>query len=167
MQPRLQLPISPAPRHLFIPKTPSISDSSTCVSDTSSQSGNPESVIFSALCMFDFTSSETELLSFRKNEILDIVKCTDGWWAAMRKGGSLLGWIPQTFVTPITKEMAERLRDIREELRDAELKRVEYSTENTTSLSAVSDVSAPSSTLENKDLANVRLHLISIQSLTL
>jgi Variant SH3 domain len=116
--------------------------------------------------MFDFTSSETELLSFRKNEILDIVKCTDGWWAAMKKGGTLLGWVPQTFVTPISKEMAERLRDIREDLRDAELKRVGYSTESTTSLSVVSDSSALSSILENKDLANVRLYLIFIQSLT-
>ena len=164
MRPRLssQLPISPAPRHLFTPKTPSI-----CESDTSSQPGNPEPVIFSALCMFDFTSSEVGLLSFRKNEILDIVKCTDGWWAAMKKGESILGWIPQTFVTPLTQEMAEKLQDIREELRGAELKRVEelrYSTETTTSLSVVSNGSAPLfPILESKDLVKVRFHPIFIK----
>ena len=151
MRPRLssQLPISPAPRHLFTPKAPSIS------SNTDS-----ESVIFSALCMFDFTSSEAGLLSFRKNEILDIVKCTDGWWAAMKKGETILGWIPQTYVTPLTQEMAEKLQDIREELRCAELKRVEdlhYSTQNT------SDRSAPLSPIhESMDLVKVCLHLIFI-----
>jgi son of sevenless-like protein len=160
MRPRLssQLPISPAPRYLF--KAPSIS-SVTC---DSSQSGNPESVIFSALCMFDFTSSEAGLLSFRKNEILDIVKCTDGWWAAMKKGETILGWIPQTYVTPLTQEMAEKLQDIREELRGAELKRVEdlhHSTENT--LSVVSDGFAPlSPILESKDLVKVLFHPIFI-----
>ena len=151
MQPRLHLPISPAPRHLFPPKKPSISDSVTCESDTSSQL---ESVIFSALCMFDFTSSEAELLSFRKNEILDIIKCADGWWAAMRQGESILGWIPETFVTPLTQEMTEKLRNIPEELRGAELKRVrKYSTENTGSLR---DGSARLPLLVNKGLANVR-----------
>ena len=164
MRPRLpsQLPISPAPRHPFTPKAPSIL---SIASDSSSQSGNPESVIFSALCMFDFTSSEAGLLSFRKNEILDVVKCTDGWWAAMKKGETILGWIPQTFVTPLTQETAEKLQDIREELRGAELKRVEdlhYSTENTTALSVGSDGSAPlSPILESKDLVKVRFLPVS------
>ena len=152
------LPISPVPRHLYTPKTPSISDSVTTCESDGSQSGNPESVMFSVLCMFDFTSSEAGLLSFRKNEILDIVKCTDGWWAAMRKGGPILGWIPQTFVTPLTQEMAEKLQDIREDLRSAELKRVEYTTDNPASLSVVSD-SAPAPIFENKDLVNVCFYL--------
>ena len=115
--------------------------------------------------MFDFTSSEAELLSFRKNELLDIVKCTDGWWAAMKKGDTILGWVPQTYVTPLTQEMAEKLQDIREELRGAELKRVEdlyYSTENTTPLSVVVDGSPPlSPILESEDLAKVRFHPVS------
>lgn len=163
MRPRIpsQLPISPTPRHPFSSKSPSIS-SRTCESDCSSHSGNPESVIFSALCMFDFTSSEAELLSFRKNELLDIVKCSDGWWAAMKKGDTILGWVPQTFVTPLSQEMAEKLQDIREELRGAELKRVEdlhYSTENISPLSVVSDDSAPlSPILESNDLIHVRFH---------
>lgn len=112
--------------------------------------------------MFDFTSSEAELLSFRKNELLDIVKCSDGWWAAMKKGDTILGWVPQTFVTPLSQEMAEKLQDIREELRGAELKRVEdlhYSTENISPLSVVSDDSAPlSPILESNDLIHVRFH---------
>ena len=120
--------------------------------------------------MFDFNSSEADLLSFRRNEILDIIKCTDGWWAATKKGESNLGWIPQTFVTRLTQEMAEKLQDIREELRGAELKRVEdlhYSTENITSL--VSDGSSPlSPTLASKDPLKVhfiQFHLI-FESLT-
>jgi Variant SH3 domain len=116
--------------------------------------------------MFDFTSSEPGLLSFRKNELLDIVKCSDGWWAAMKKGDTILGWVPQTFVTPLSQEMAEKLQDIREELRGAELKRVEdlhYSSENTsTPLSVVGDDSAPlSPILESKDLVKVRFHPVS------
>ena len=85
----------------------------------------------------------------------------------MKKGDSILGWVPQTFVTPLSQEMAEKLQDIREELRGAELKRVEdlhYSTENTTSHShsVLSDGSAPlSPILESKDLVQVRFHPIS------
>jgi son of sevenless-like protein len=111
--------------------------------------------------MFDFTSSEAGLLSFKKNELLDIVKCTDGWWAAMKKGDAILGWVPQTFVTPLAQEMAEKLQDIHQDLRGAELKRVEdlhYSTD----LSVVNDGSAPlSPILENKDLVMVRFHRFS------
>lgn len=84
----------------------------------------------------------------------------------MKKGETILGWIPQTFVTPLTHEMAEKLQDIREELRGAELKRVEdlyHSSESTTSLSVVSDGSASlSPILESKDLVKVRLHPILI-----
>lgn len=125
------------PGHL---ETPSFSDSlDTNESDNTISQSDP--VIFSVLCMFDYTSSESALLSFRKNEILDVVKCTDGgWWAAMRKGESILGWIPQTFVHPLSQQMTERLRGIREELRGAEFKRVEqcYSEQNNASLSLTS-----------------------------
>ena len=83
----------------------------------------------------------------------------------MKKGETILGWIPQTFVTPLTQETAEKLQDIREELRGAELKRVEdlhYSTENTTALSVGSDGSAPlSPILESKDLVKVRFLPVS------
>ena len=87
----------------------------------------------------------------------------------MKKGETILGWIPQTFVTPLTQEMAEKLQDIREELRGAELKRVKdllHSTENTTSFSVVSDGSAPlSPVLESKDPVKVRFNPIFIYPL--
>jgi son of sevenless-like protein len=68
--------------------------------------------------MHDFRAADIDQLGFRKNEILLIVKRENtGWWAAMRKGGDLIGWIPQAFVSPLTEEMAERLANLREELR--------------------------------------------------
>lgn len=76
------------------------------------------STLFSALCMYDFSSNDSGLLSFAKNEILDIVKCDDtGWWAAMRKDGPVVGWIPQAFVVRLSDDMAERLRDVHEDIR--------------------------------------------------
>jgi SH3 domain len=159
LQASAQLSNAPTPNsrpgHL---KTPSYSDSlDTNESDNAISQSDP--VIFSVLCMFDHTSSESGLLSFRKNEILDVVKCTDGgWWAAMRKGESILGWIPQTFVHPLSQQMTERLRGIREELRGAEFKRVEqcYSEQNNVPLSLTP---IPEST-------SVRFHAISVISLS-
>ncbi|KDR85609.1 hypothetical protein GALMADRAFT_54074 [Galerina marginata CBS 339.88] len=78
----------------------------------------PDSIMFSVLCMHDYASDEPGLLSFKKNEILDIVKRDDtGWWAAMPKGGTVVGWIPQAFVSPLSEEMADRLRNLGEEFR--------------------------------------------------
>ncbi|KAJ7269310.1 ras guanine nucleotide exchange factor domain-containing protein [Mycena haematopus] len=77
-----------------------------------------ELVICSVLCMYDFQSEDADHLEFRKNEILDVVKQEDtGWWAAMRRGGDLIGWIPQAFVNPLSDEMTEKLWNVREELR--------------------------------------------------
>ncbi|KAJ6623083.1 ras guanine nucleotide exchange factor domain-containing protein [Mycena sp. CBHHK59/15] len=85
---------------------------------TSPSSGISEWTICSVLCMYDFESTDADHLTFRKNEILDVVKQEDtGWWAAMRRGGDFIGWIPQAFVNPLSEEMSERLRNIREELR--------------------------------------------------
>ncbi|KAJ7109784.1 ras guanine nucleotide exchange factor domain-containing protein [Mycena epipterygia] len=76
------------------------------------------SVICSVLCMYDFQSSDADHLAFQKNEILDVVKQEDtGWWAAMRRGGDFIGWIPQAFVNSLSEEMAEKLWNVREELR--------------------------------------------------
>lgn len=70
------------------------------------------------LCMYDFQSDDSVHLSFRRNEMLDIItREATGWWAAMRRGGNVVGWIPQAFVCPLSEEMAERLRSVREELR--------------------------------------------------
>lgn len=68
--------------------------------------------------MHDFLSDDSTHLSFSRNEILDIFKQEEsGWWAAMRRGGDTIGWIPQAFVRPLEEEMAERLLNVREELR--------------------------------------------------
>ncbi|KAF4612001.1 hypothetical protein D9613_004145 [Agrocybe pediades] len=89
--------------------------------DTIPSSQMPDSIIFSVLCMYDYTGEEPGLLSFKKNQILDIVKRDDtGWWAAMAEGGTVVGWIPQAFVSPLSAEMAKRLRNVREEVRVAE-----------------------------------------------
>ena len=88
----------------------------------------------------------------------------------MKKGDTILGWVPQTFVTPLSQEMAEKLQDIHEELRGAELKRVKdlhYSTENTAPLSVVDGSTPLSPILESKDLVKVRFHLVSRWSLNL
>ncbi|KAJ7150331.1 ras guanine nucleotide exchange factor domain-containing protein [Mycena filopes] len=74
-----------------------------------------ELILCSVLCMYDFQSSDADHLEFRKNEILDVVKQEDtGWWAAMRRGGDFIGWIPQAFVNPLSEEMTEKLWNIRE-----------------------------------------------------
>ncbi|KAF8899165.1 ras guanine nucleotide exchange factor domain-containing protein [Infundibulicybe gibba] len=87
-------------------------------SSTTPTSGGLEWTMFSVLCMYDFQSDDSSLLSFRKNEILEIVKQENsGWWAAMRRGGEVVGWVPQAFVEPLSDEMAEKLLNVREELR--------------------------------------------------
>lgn len=98
--------------------SPESSRLSTGTARTTPTSSSSEQDEFPVLCMYDFRAADRDQLSFRKNEILLIVKReSTGWWAAMRKGGDVIGWIPQAFVTPLTEEMAERLSNVREELR--------------------------------------------------
>ncbi|KAF8963919.1 ras guanine nucleotide exchange factor domain-containing protein [Flammula alnicola] len=104
------------------PHTPSSASLSTMRVETNDYYGPPtgvsDSFMFSVLCVFDFTSEEAGQLSFNKNEILEIIKCDNtGWWAAMRKEGSVVGWIPQAYVIRLPDDMVERLRNIREEFR--------------------------------------------------
>ncbi|TFK77505.1 ras GEF [Pluteus cervinus] len=74
--------------------------------------------IFSVLCLHEFQTTDTDQLGFRKNEILEVVKQEEsGWWAAMRRDENFIGWIPANFVVPLSEEMSEKLRNIREELR--------------------------------------------------
>ncbi|KXN88925.1 Cell division control protein 25 [Leucoagaricus sp. SymC.cos] len=97
------------------PESSRLSAGTARTTPTSSSSDQDE---FSVLCMYDFRAADLDQLSFRKNEILLIVKRENtGWWAAMRKGGDKIGWIPQAFVNPLTEEMAESLANVREELR--------------------------------------------------
>ncbi|KAF9444606.1 ras GEF [Macrolepiota fuliginosa MF-IS2] len=97
------------------PESARLSAGTARTTPTSTSSDQEE---ISVLCMHDFRAADSDQLSFRKNEILLIVKRENtGWWAAMRKGGDVIGWVPQAFVTPLTEEMAERLSNVREELR--------------------------------------------------
>jgi son of sevenless-like protein len=85
--------------------------------DSSSDSG--DWIVKSVLCLHDFEASEECHLSFRKNEVLDIVKEEDsGWWAALRDDE--VGWIPSTFVLPVSQDMAEKLRGLRPDIREVE-----------------------------------------------
>ncbi|TFK41935.1 ras guanine nucleotide exchange factor domain-containing protein [Crucibulum laeve] len=122
----LHLRIDPSPydsQVLISPNTnysPSSSSARTSIATagTTPTSDSPNYATFSALCMYDFQSDDPDHLPFRKNEILEIVKQEDtGWWAAMRRGGNMIGWIPQAFVNALTEEMTERLMNVREELR--------------------------------------------------
>ncbi|KAJ7492214.1 ras guanine nucleotide exchange factor domain-containing protein [Mycena latifolia] len=99
--------------------SPSSSARASIGTDIASPSSSMEGLIIcSVLCMYDFQSTDADHLAFRKNEILDVVKQEDtGWWAAMRRGGDLIGWIPQAFVNPLSEEMSEKLWNVREELR--------------------------------------------------
>jgi son of sevenless len=68
--------------------------------------------------MHDFLSNDPVHLPFSKNEILDVIKQeSSGWWAAMRRNGDTIGWIPQAFVKPLSDEMVDMLLNVREELR--------------------------------------------------
>lgn len=110
--------LQPSPEESL--NSPSSSRASIGTAGTTPTSGSSMSdmLVFSVLCMYDFQSDDAEHLPFSKNEILDIVKQEDtGWWAAMRRGGDVIGWVPKAFVTPLSEEMAERLLNVREELR--------------------------------------------------
>jgi son of sevenless len=123
MRQPLHISIDPSPyQNQFSSNSSSPSSSSPQPSPgttaTSPASTISDGILCSVLCIYDFQSSDPAHLSFSKNEILDIVKKEDsGWWAAMRKGGDIVGWIPQAFVKSLTEEMAERLWNVREELR--------------------------------------------------
>ncbi|KAF8665435.1 hypothetical protein AX16_000454 [Volvariella volvacea WC 439] len=74
--------------------------------------------ISSVLCLHDFYTDDPDQLSFSKNEILSIVKKEpSGWWAAVRDGGTVVGWIPSAFVVELDEAEAEHLRSVTDELR--------------------------------------------------
>lgn len=155
----LQLSIDPSPydviHHLatspesFSPESSArASIASVATSNTTPSSGGSESTIYSVLCLYDFESADPDLLCFSKNEILDVVKQEDtGWWAAMRPRGNKVGWIPQAFVKPLTDEMSERLRNVREELRVFEYEAEELY--NSAPISHHYDLRSPSPTLDD------------------
>ena len=91
------------------------------VNTTFDASATQEFISVSVLCMHDFESEEAGLLPFRKGEILDVIKRDEsGWWAAMRQSrskGSRIGWIPQAYVSLLSEEMANKLRNVEKQLR--------------------------------------------------
>lgn len=149
MRQSLSLSIDPSPYHsnsaLASPDSPYASSSSARPSSettpTSPSSSGSDILIYSVLCLHDFLSDDPVHLSFSKNEILDVIKQEgSGWWAAMRRGGDIIGWIPQAFVRPLTEEMTEKLWNVREELRV-----YEYEAEQ------LYEVSEPESSLNPRD----------------
>ncbi|KAF5374965.1 hypothetical protein D9758_000507 [Tetrapyrgos nigripes] len=123
MRQALHISIDPSPYHNQFSSNSSSPSSSSAQPSPGTTATSPAStisdgILCSVLCIYDFQSPDPAHLSFAKNEILDIIKKEDsGWWAAMRKGGDVVGWIPQAFVKSLTEEMAERLWNVREELR--------------------------------------------------
>ncbi|KAH8835656.1 ras guanine nucleotide exchange factor domain-containing protein [Flagelloscypha sp. PMI_526] len=108
------------PLHLDISSTSSYfqSSSHSSSSQSSPTTASTELSLFSVLCFYDFESDDPAHLSFRKNEILDIFQQEDtGWWAAMRRGGTTLGWIPMAFVKELSEEMTDKLLRVKEEIR--------------------------------------------------
>lgn len=87
-------------------------------------------VSFSVLCLHDFNSDDTGVLSFQKNEVLDIIRRDDsGWWAAIRQDvpdGPLVGWIPQAYVSVLSEETALKIRS-----KGKHSRKWEYDLENT------------------------------------
>ncbi|KZT72955.1 ras GEF [Daedalea quercina L-15889] len=66
---------------------------------------------FHVLALYDYEAVDSDQLSFKKNEVLEIVKREEsGWWAALRPGDNLVGWIPRAFVEPISERVVQQLR---------------------------------------------------------
>lgn len=91
-----------------------------------SPSGEFYGRICSVIGLYDFFSSDTDRLSFRKHEILEIVRQDEsGWWGAVRNDGSEIGWIPAKFVRPLSDDAVYRVHDIRESSRMPEFAETE------------------------------------------
>lgn len=101
----------------------------TSLATASDETLSPASAeLFYVLCLYDYDAEDKSQLSFRRNDILDVVKkeetvCpnrfshitsstqrTQGWWAAVRPEDNTVGWIPSAFVEPISDALADKLR---------------------------------------------------------
>ena len=99
--------------------------------DTATPTSSTE--LFYVLCLYDYDAEDSDQLSFRRNDILDVVKKEDtvsllrvppqrwfgrrlnarqGWWAAVRLDENKVGWIPSAFVEPISDALADKLRGV-------------------------------------------------------
>ncbi|THH19381.1 hypothetical protein EW146_g1783 [Bondarzewia mesenterica] len=81
-----------------------------------SPSGESYERMYSVSCLYDFQSADTDHLSFRKHEILDIVRQEDsGWWAAVRRDGSGVGWIPASYVRPLPEDTVDKVYHLKDD----------------------------------------------------
>lgn len=90
-------------------------DSAHTTTSSDSEYVSIDAAYGSVLCMYDFNTNDPDQLAFSRNEILDIVKQEDpdnGWWAALRRNSTRVGWIPASFVQPLSPEMAEKLLNV-------------------------------------------------------
>lgn len=70
------------------------------------------------LCLHGFQSGDPDHLSFRRNEILYVVRQeATGWWAALKPKGAQVGWIPCGFVVELNEVQLDKLQKVRFDLR--------------------------------------------------
>ncbi|KAI0660561.1 ras GEF [Cubamyces menziesii] len=106
IDPNLSSPELPTPLSAVSPEHTSLATSSA-------ETTTPTSAeLFYVLCLYDYDSEDSTQLSFRRNDILDVVKKEKtGWWAAIRPESNTVGWIPSAFVEPISDTLADKLRN--------------------------------------------------------
>ncbi|THH29337.1 hypothetical protein EUX98_g4841 [Antrodiella citrinella] len=109
--PRLAIDATPYSFQHTVSPSSTISSSSAQASGRTSVDTPYSAGIFQVLCLYDFEATDHDQLSFRRNEVLDIVQQENsGWWAALRQCDGSVGWIPSAYVDPISEQTAERLR---------------------------------------------------------
>jgi len=110
--PRLAIDATPySSQHTLISPSSSVSSSSAQASGATSVDTPFSAEIFHVLCLYDFEATDPDQLSFRRNEVLDIVQQeASGWWAALRESDGTVGWIPSAYVDPISEQTAEHMR---------------------------------------------------------
>lgn len=113
--------------------------------------------VFSVLCMHDFESDEAGLLSFKRNEILDVVRRDEsGWWAAVRQDGQstpVVGWVSRAYVAVLSEEMAEKLCNVEKQFRIPEYEaEMLYNTAPVAGSIIVDDSPSPSPTFDDGSL---------------
>ncbi|EIW64034.1 ras GEF [Trametes versicolor FP-101664 SS1] len=106
IDPNLSSPELPTPPSASSPERTSLATSSE-------ETLTPESAeVFYVLCLYDYNAEDGSQLSFRRNDILEVVKKEEtGWWAAVRPEDDTVGWIPSAFVEPISDALADKLRN--------------------------------------------------------
>ncbi|KAH9004185.1 ras GEF [Lactarius hatsudake] len=124
-----------------------------------SPSGECYERICTVICLYDFSSSDQDHLSFRRNEVLDIVKQEEsGWWAAVRSDGSEVGWVPASYVHILSDHGVERPYTALEKTRIPEYRVDQESVRSAPVFSTRSgdSPSSPGATFSDNDTTQVR-----------